>query len=325
MNNKQPLVSVLTACYNQSTFVRESLESIRQQTYKNIRLIIIDDCSTDDSVSVIQDWITKNSVECVFVAHSENKGVCKTLNEALSYARGKYISMIAADDVWLLDKIENQVRTMEKLPQDVGVIYSDAWQIDENSDLLPKKFIESHRQLPPMPEGHIFPVLLEKNFIPAMTTLIRRSCYDVVGTYDENLCYEDYDMWLRISRHYKFVFSPVISAKYRIVSTSMTLTVLQNPNCDSLRSNFRIFSKCLIPNKNGNAQQRVITDHLNEIAEEMYKLNCKKRNAYLWKLFRCDLRPHSLGMLIFSLLGISYNRFSSFISWQAGTAPVDGG
>ncbi len=322
MNKEQPLVSALVACYNQSKFVYESLESIRKQTYPNIQIIIIDDCSTDDSVEVIRNWIAKNSVECVFVAHRENTGVCKTFNEALSHAKGKYISIIAADDVWLLDKLENQVAAMEKLPEDVGVIYSDAWQIDENSELLRLKFIESHRQFSRMPEGEIFSVLLEKNFIPAMTPLIRKACYETVGIYDENLCYEDLDMWLRISQHYKFAFSPVISAKYRIVSNSITRKVLHKRSCDNLRSRFLIFLKCLTPK--ANAPKRVITDHLNEIAEEMYKLNCKNRNTYLWKVLRHDLRRHTLAMLVSSLLGIPYNRFSSFVSWQAGTTPSDG-
>ena len=317
MNQEQPLVSVLTPCYNQSAFVCEALESIRNQTYQNIQLIIIDDCSTDNSVAVIQDWIARYSVKCIFVAHSQNKGVCKTLNEALSYAKGKYISMLAADDIWLLDKTENHVREMEKLPEEVGVMYSDSLTIDENGNLLPNKFIESHRDFSSMPAGNIFPTLLEGNFIPAMTTLIRRQCFHQVGMYDEELSYEDYDMWLRMSHHYKFAFSPTISAKYRIVATSLTRTVLHKPSTDNLRSSFRIFYKCLTPTKNGHAQKRFITDQLNGIAQELYRLKCKGRNVYLWKLLCCDPRPHTLGMLISSLLGISYHRFNHFVSWQA--------
>jgi glycosyltransferase involved in cell wall biosynthesis len=309
----RPLVSVLTACYNQAPFVIECLESIRNQTYKNIQLIILDDCSSDGSVSIIRDWITTNAVECIFIPHTQNQGVCRTFNEGLSHASGKYISMIAADDVWMLDKIENQVRQMEQLPDDVGVLYSDALRIDEKGNLLPEKFIEARRKFLYMPEGDIFAMLLEKNFIPAMTTLIRRSCYDRVGTYDENLCYEDLDLWLRISQHYRFVFSPIISAKYRVVSTSLTQTVLHSRNCLKLRSDFRMFSKCLTPSLSV-AHRRAIQDHLDEMGEQMYKINCSQRNLHLWILVKLDPRPFTLCMFLFSICRLPYETFINFVS-----------
>jgi glycosyltransferase involved in cell wall biosynthesis len=310
----QPTVSVLTACYNQSQFVVESLESIRNQTYPNIELIIIDDCSTDDSVSIIRDWISRNSVKCRFIAHDKNQGVCKTFNEALSYATGKYISMIAADDVWLPHKTEKQVREMEQLPEDIGVLYTDAIRIDERGNLLPEKFIESLRNFSSMPEGDLFQTLLEKNFIPAMSTLIRKSCYDKVGNYDEKLCYEDYDMWLRISTQYKFKFSPEISTKYRVVSTSMTKKKLHARNCEKLRSDFRMFSKFLRSPRPGGAEQKTIKDHLDDLAEQMYRIDCDARNRYLLTLLRVDLRPFTIAMLLSSVFGLPHERFSRLVS-----------
>jgi hypothetical protein len=87
------------------------------------------------------------------------------------------------------------------------------------------KFFEDagrNRDFSEMPQGDVQVALWQANFIAPMTTLIRRECFDRVGLYDENLFAEDWDMWLRISRHYEFVFSPEISAKYRIVRTSAT-------------------------------------------------------------------------------------------------------
>ena len=110
---------------------------------------------------------------------------------------------------------------MEGLPAKVGVIYSDALQIDESGKCLPEKFIEAHRPFESIPQGNLHHILWQDNFIPAMTTLIRRDCCERVGWYDESLFYEDWDMWLRLSKYYDFVYSPEISAKYRLVSTSM--------------------------------------------------------------------------------------------------------
>src|SRR5271165_4170551 len=217
-----PLVSTIVTSYNQSRFVVETLESVKAQTYNATQFIIVDDCSSDDSVAIIDRWLRDNGIDCVFIRHEENKGICKSLNEALTVANGKYIAMVASDDVWLPDKLERQVEIMESQPVSVGVLYSDAFQMDDHGHALPDMFIEAHRKLAEMPQGLILDTLLAGNFIPAMTTLIRRSCYDEVGLYDESLPWEDWDMWLRIARQYSFVYSPAPSARYRIHDKSLS-------------------------------------------------------------------------------------------------------
>jgi glycosyltransferase involved in cell wall biosynthesis len=219
-SENSPLVTVFVGCYNQSRFVEECLDSVRNQTYPNLQVIIFDDCSRDNSVSVIDTWLKKHRLDWQFIPHTRNIGICASLNEVLRLARGKYISMVAADDVWLPDKTARQVEMMKQLPEDAGVLYSDAFQIDENGETLPQMFIEAHRKFVVPPEGFLFDVLLEGNFIPAMTTLIRRECFTQVGTYDEDLCFEDWDMWMRISRTFRFVYDKIPAAKYRIVSSS---------------------------------------------------------------------------------------------------------
>jgi glycosyltransferase involved in cell wall biosynthesis len=222
-----PLVTVFVGCYNQSRFVEECLDSVKHQTYPNIQVIIFDDCSKDNSVAVINSWLKKHRVNWQFIPHTRNMGICPSLNEVLQLARGKYISMVAADDVWQPDKTSRQVEMMEQMPGDVGVLYTDAFQIDENGETLPQLFIEAHREFVIPPEGFLFDVLWEGNFIPAMTTLVRRNCFTKVGTYDEDLCFEDWDMWMRISRIFRFAYDKTPTAKYRIVSTSAFRTMLE--------------------------------------------------------------------------------------------------
>jgi hypothetical protein len=216
-----PLVSAIVLCYNQARYVVECLEAIKAQNYPNLELIINDDASKDDSVIVITNWLEKNNIPHHFLKNKINQGICRSLNNTLKVARGKYVSGIAADDVWLPGKLRTQVEILEGLPERVGVIYSDALQMDENGTLLPEKFIHSHRRFEAMPTGNIQKVLWEGNFIPAMTSMTRRECFDRVGLYDETLFYEDWDMWLRISQSYEFTYSEFISAKYRLVATSM--------------------------------------------------------------------------------------------------------
>jgi glycosyltransferase involved in cell wall biosynthesis len=223
--NPPPLVTAIVLCYNHSRFVTQALDGVKAQTYGNIQLLVIDDCSTDDSAEVIQRWIAENSVQCTFVRHEKNMGLCRSLNEAVSLSRGDYIELVAADDVWLPHKTAMQVELLQKSPQTTGVAYTDALQIDEAGNVLPKHFIEDHRRsLTAAPRGNVHEILWRGNFIPAMATLVRAEVYKTVGGYDESLAYEDWDFWLRVSRKYEFAFSPEISAKYRVLATSMIRT-----------------------------------------------------------------------------------------------------
>ncbi len=221
-----PLVTIIVLCYNQTRFVVETLESVKAQTYTITELVIVDDCSSDDSVAVIDRWLRENKIPCNFIRHQKNQGICKSLNEALAATSGKYVSTIAADDIWLPDKIERQVALMESQPESVGVLYSDAFQIDESGRPLSGMYIGTHWKLSEMPRGQVLDTLLKFNFVPGLTALIRRRCYDTVGLYDEGLAWEDWDMWLRIAREYSFAYSPIPSAKYRVHNNSLSRDAL---------------------------------------------------------------------------------------------------
>jgi glycosyltransferase involved in cell wall biosynthesis len=220
-----PLISALVLCYNQAPYIVECLESIKTQDYPNLEIIINDDASKDDSVAIIQSWLSKNTIPHCFLRNETNQGICRSLNNLVRHSKGKYLSGIATDDVWLPGKLRGQVEMMEQLPANVCLVYSDALQMDQNGNLLPGKFMEVDGRLPgseSAPQGNVQVALWRGNFIAPMTTLIRRECLDRVGPYDETLFAEDWDMWLRLSRHYDFTYSPVLSAKYRIVANSAT-------------------------------------------------------------------------------------------------------
>ena len=100
--------------------------------------------------------------------------------------------------------------------------YGDAARMDERGTPITGNFIEHVGAVHSPPEGDIYEMLLAQNFIPAMATLIRRECFATVGPYDESLVYEDWDMWLRIARHYEFAFTPGVQVRYRVHSASLS-------------------------------------------------------------------------------------------------------
>jgi glycosyltransferase involved in cell wall biosynthesis len=227
-----PLVSVVATCFNHEQYVVDCLDGIRAQTYPNVQLIVADDASTDGSVQLIRDWVARTKTECTLVLHDRNQGICRTRNDALARARGTYVAGISTDDVWLPHKLADQVAQLEALPASVGVAYSDAARMDGDGNLLPDTFIERIRTDDGTPEGNLYETLLERNFIPAGSTLVRRECYTAVGPYDESLPYEDWDMWLRIARRYRFAFTPRIGVRYRVHPASLS-HVLTDENSGS--------------------------------------------------------------------------------------------
>ena len=306
-----PLVTVFVGCYNHSRFVEECLDSVRHQTYPNLQVIIFDDCSKDNSASVIDAWLKKYRLNWHFIPHTRNIGICASLNEVLRVARGKYISMVAADDVWLPDKTSRQVEMMEQMPGDVGVLYSDAVQVDENGETLPQMFIEAHRKFVVSPEGFLFDVLWEGNFIPAMTTLIRRDCFTKVGMYDEDLCFEDWDMWMRISRKFRFAYENVPEARYRVVSTSAFRTKSE-AICRSVElSRLKYFCRGWL-----NAEQeRYVGMALDEAVSRLYQagshipLQCKVT------LLKQNCSAKAICLVVCSMCGLSFTRFKQILAF----------
>lgn len=308
-SNALPLVTAIVVNYNQSRWVVELLESVKQQTYPNIQLVVVDDCSSDTSVQIIQDWLDKNCPDAKFIRHARNEGVCRSLNDALAVAKGKYISEIAADDIWLPDKISALVALIESLPEKVGVVYADAYLMDENSNPVPGMFIARHRpEIKNPPSGDIHDLLWDGNFIPAQSALIRRAVYDKVGVYDESLSLEDHDMWLRISRQYHFAHYPKPLAKYRLSATSMSGSASGRAGMD------RVFRQMLVKHLlNGQVPDRLkhrATGILYQQAVAEYHAAGPRRRRLMWQALRH--RPGFKVMLLaFACqLGIPHTFFS---------------
>jgi glycosyltransferase involved in cell wall biosynthesis len=311
LHSQAPLVTVVVICYNHARFVVEALDSVKAQAYPNLHLIILDDCSTDNSVNTIQQWLSRSSMDPLLIFHQNNEGLCRTINEALSRAKGKYIRLLAADDRFVPNTLSRQIETMEASGEDVGVLYSDALQIDENGELLPEKFIETHRPLATMPEGWIFDTLVQGNFIPAMTAVIRLRCFAVVGDADESLLTEDWYLWLRISRQFKFKFFPEPTAYYRLVQSSMVRT-LEDKIVDS---EHRMLVKCLRFGWLSGERKEEVIDIEYLLSCECYRQRQPDRvSRAIWTFRDRKSIRHTL-LLFFAALGLPYRQYQQLINF----------
>lgn len=303
-----PAVTVIALCYNHARFLLECLESIEAQSCRDFQLIVTDDCSRDGSADMIADWIARRRPDTLFIRHQQNRGLCTTLNEALAQARGEFISMVATDDAWEPHKIAHQLAAIREAGEQVAVVYSDASQMDESGHRLPHDFMEHHRPGTAAPSGVIFPTLAEGNFIPAMATMIRTSAIAAVGGYDERLTYEDYDMWLRLSARYRFVFAPGVVARYRIVASSMVRTIFVAPPPNHCYTLFLIREKFLATTLLSAAQRAKWAASQADAAYGLYVHGDRRAGACLWTCARRTRRPRLFLLAIACSMGVSRAR-----------------
>lgn len=200
-----PLVSVIIPAYNHEMYIEEALQSVINQTYKNIQFIVIDDGSTDRTAEIIEKFIKNNPDKNIQFIRKQNEGICKTLNKGLALATGDYIACLASDDKWIENKLDEQVTFMVN-NRNIGLVCSDAYFTKFNQDTNLKwsdykagmdQYFKKGIQNCNMHE-----VLLARPLICAVTVMLRRSIFNEVDYFDEQLPGEDTDMWLRVARKY---------------------------------------------------------------------------------------------------------------------------
>lgn len=214
-----PLVSVIMPAFNHELYIAEALQSIGNQTHKNIELIVINDGSTDGTAEIIEEYIKKNSGKNIKYLNKRNEGVCKTLNKGLEMSTGDYIAFLGSDDLWLPDRLAIQLEFMEN-NKNIGMVFADTWFLDFSkktnskwSDYKPriKNYFKNGIQ-----NVDLYALFLTQPLVPALTVLIRRQVLLEVGFFDEDLVYEDHDLWLRIALKYPLGYIDQPLAFYRI-------------------------------------------------------------------------------------------------------------
>ncbi|MBC6607151.1 glycosyltransferase [Hymenobacter sp. BT188] len=292
-----PLVSIGVASFNNSPYIRETLDSIRALDYPQVELIIIDDLSTDDSVSVIEKWLLEHTdFNARLIRHTQNQGVCRVCNRFIEESRGKYLCLIGSDDNYLPDKLTVQVMMLEAAPPDVGVVFSDVSKIDSAGNIIVPS-VYATGQISPS-SGDVWLSMLRTNFIGAMTTLVRRSCFEVVGPYDESLAYEDWDMWIRLARKFHFIYQPQVTAHYRIHGSS----AMFRRRAQIAETNLRIVSKHLGVSAEGDA---IIHEHIAAFSEQLYLLGGENRVYWLQQRWRQKRDLRGLALLTLARMGVS--------------------
>lgn len=197
-----PLVSIVVPVYNGERFIRESLDSLLNQSYPNVEIIVINDASTDDTPKIINFYSGKISQ----YHNEENRGIYETMNRGIECANGQYIAIYHADDIYHPNIVEREVEFLEQYPEAGAVFCKDIF-IDEDGREYDRL------QLPPEVQGErpldystiLNAMLRHMNcFLRCPSCMVRASVYQDVGSYrpSQFVNTSDLEMYLRIAQQY---------------------------------------------------------------------------------------------------------------------------
>ena len=177
-----PLFSVIIPCFNHASFVGEAIEAVLAQSIDDLELIVVDDCSKDNSKEVIQRYVRSDPrVRAIY--HKTNQGISPTRDDAIRESHGEYLAFCDADDVWVPTKIACQLELLEKHPEH-DVAYCDAAIINEYGMETGARFSDQF-PVPGDGSGRLFEQLCTRNFINIQTAILRRECIRDAGYFDD--------------------------------------------------------------------------------------------------------------------------------------------
>jgi glycosyltransferase involved in cell wall biosynthesis len=218
-SEQPPLVSIVLPTYNGSKYLREAIESCLGQTYQAWELILVDDCSSDETPDIIAEYCRRDR-RVRSIRHEVNKKLPQALNTGHAAARGDYLTWTSDDNRYRPAAIEEMTRFLQEHPA-VGVVYADCVLIDDTGRYM--------RDFPALPASRLA-------YVDALGAcfLYRRSVYETLGGYDVELFLaEDYEYWLRAYREFELAPLHKVLYEYRWHTGSLT----KSANRRAIRTN----------------------------------------------------------------------------------------
>jgi glycosyltransferase involved in cell wall biosynthesis len=200
MNKEKGLISVIIPSYNYARFISETIESLQLQTYKNWEAIVIDDCSSDDTESIVKILMSKEP-RLFYEKHIVNKGLPATRNTGLKIAKGEFVLFLDADDIISPEKLNLHIKHFNNNPN-IDISYSKCYFFRSGyvQDRFLSRKLNYDEDLFPVSGGKdvLFPIFLRDNMITVLAPLVKASLIEQVGYFNENLKQkEDWNFWIR--------------------------------------------------------------------------------------------------------------------------------
>ena len=286
--------SVIIPVYEQPELLRDALESVFQQTYKQFEVVVVDDNSKADIDRVVDEFPNAR-----LVSHEQNLGAGAARNTGVKAAHGGFLAFLDADDTWKETKLEKQRRIFEKGCNKQGLVYTGFVQYELDGTEW-KRY--------PDAKGKIYIDELERDRVhPTSTVMVRQDVLEEVGGFDTNLpSRQDYDLWIRITEHYEVGYVDEILVDKREQPDSIS------KDFDSrIEGDLAVFEKVKerAANFDFTTRSRIYSYHHHVIGRDY------ESNGDRWKalkhlglaILRYPIRPISWAMFVIALLGIDRN------------------
>ena len=214
------MFSILVPSFNHERYITACLDSLRDQDYPFFEIIVVDDASTDRSITIVEQWIARNGhVVTRLIKGKKKLGITRRLNQILSLARGEFVAICASDDILTSDSISKRIDQINL--KGSAACIGDAFLIDEQSKII------AHSGMHKLHYANYDRLILDINdelicnwSVLGPTLLAKKELFDIVGYYDENLSIEDRDMYLRIAAKKQLCFLDREIAGYRVLQKS---------------------------------------------------------------------------------------------------------
>ena len=219
LSKSGPFVSIILPTYNRERLLGRAIQSILTQTYSNFEIIVVDDCSRDNTENIVRNFCDKR---IRYIRHEENKGAVAARNTGIKAARGEYIAFQDSDNEWLPGKLEKQINSIKSAPPYFGVVYTSFWLIDrDRKTYFPPSNLKQT-------EGNVHRAFLGTNFVDTSTAVVRKECFEKIGMFENLPLLQEWGLWLRISRHYcfKHINEPLVMVYRQTDSISRNLNAL---------------------------------------------------------------------------------------------------
>jgi len=305
--NIKPLVSIIIPCYNYGQYIEKCIQSVLNQTYKSIEVIVVDNGSTDDSLEKIRTFSHDSRVAIIELKKNipPGSGTNSAFRIAFNKSNGNYIGILYADDWYLPDKIEKQVTLFDQLDSSVGVVYCHGYRYSEKYKTKVEWKYQSVR-------GYVFKdYLLRGDVVIPISPLVKRYCYDIIGL--ENI-------WT--GSEYDFlVMSQYVDFDY----VNENLVVMRDHEKNDAKNVFSVYQRLVsyhsavlfsdsVRSRVGTiANKRMAMDYFSFGLKFITMMEMKKGRLSLLNSIRFDptyiFRPALLAGLFLSFLPLSFSNF----------------
>lgn len=290
------LVSVIIPAYNHEKYIKQCIESVLNQTYKNLEILVEDDCSTDNTkeeIAKIKDKRLKK------IYAKKNKGVVNTINELSNMATGKYIAVLGSDDVWYPEKIEEQIKAFKENPK-LGAVFTEADFIDETN----KKYTDSAEKIfdyRNMTSAERIKYFYERgNHLCHPSSIIKRSVYKDIGEYNNGYRQlHDYDYWTRLLLKYDIhIINKKLMAYRRTKTDNKSVSAQNNTNTIRVYNELFYINHQMIMNMNDKLFKEAFSNMFrNKKSSLPIELLCEKYFLLINMPYICNNKSYALSLI----------------------------